>query len=142
MRKLWASNNRSMLTKVFAYYIYNIIPIIHTYTHTHSSAGGAKKFAPLVQIFASYRACCYFCHFCFHLRFVYLFIRLPSSHRDLGPANGFCFRSCLALHNAAKKIIAPKKKTRKEKRRQNKQSFALEGLHSACRLFSHSTFHS
>lgn len=114
MRKLWASNNRSMLTKVFAYYIYNIIPIIHTCTHTHShsevsSAGGAKKFAPLVQIFASYRACCYFCHFCFHLRFVYLFILLPSSHRDLGPANGFCFRSCLALHNAAKKIITPKK---------------------------------
>lgn len=78
-----------------------------------------------MQIFASYRACCYFCHFCFHLRFVYLFIRLPSSHRDLGPANGFCFRSCLALHNAAKKIITPKKRQENEKKNAGRTNRAL-----------------
>lgn len=56
MRKLWASNNRSMLTKVFAYYIYNIIPIIHTciQTHTHTEKsllqGGQKICAACANI--------------------------------------------------------------------------------------------
>lgn len=121
----------------------SLIPIIHTWREAKTLRRLCKYLSVIVRVF------CYCCYFCFHSHFVYLFIRFASS-RDLwglclGSANGFCFRSCLALHNAASMIITPKNKReddeneRKTPAEQIERRFALEPAPSSC---PHSTLHS
>lgn len=125
---------------MFACYIFN---------SNYPYLAGGKNFAPLVQIFVIYRACFLLLLLLFLLSFsfcifIYSFCLQsgPVGPVCLGSANGFCFRSCLALHNAASMIITPKNKRENERKmpaEQIERRIALEPAPSSC---PHSTLHS